>query len=81
MTTPRIADPFGARDTFHAPQGQLGIYRLQKLEDLGIAAVSKLPFSIRVLLEAVLRNCDGYQVTEDDVKNLAKCNADKPAEL
>ena len=81
MTTSRIADPFGARDTFHAPQGQLGIYRLQKLEDLGIAAVSKLPFSIRVLLEAVLRNCDGYQVTEEDVKNLAKWNAAKPAEL
>ncbi|MCU0709368.1 MAG: aconitate hydratase AcnA, partial [Pirellula sp.] len=35
----------------------------------------------RVLLEAVLRNCDGYQVTQDDVTNLARWNAAKPAEL
>ncbi len=77
----RLSDPFGARDSFSSPLGSMGIYRLQKLEDLGIAAVSKLPFSIRILLEAVLRNCDGYQVTEDDVKNLASWNAPKPAEL
>ncbi|MCY2982126.1 MAG: aconitate hydratase AcnA [Planctomycetota bacterium] len=82
MTTPkRLTDPFGSRDTFRAPQGQLGIYRLAKLEKDGIAPVSKLPFSIRVLLEAVLRNCDGYQVAEADVVNLAKWNAVKPAEL
>lgn len=82
MPTPqRLTDPFGARDTFRAPQGQLGIYRLSKLEKDGIAPVSKLPFSIRVLLEAVLRNCDGYQVTEADVRNLANWNAAKPAEL
>ena len=41
--------------------------------------MSKLPFSIRVLLEAVLRNCDGYLVTEDDVKALAAWNAAAPA--
>jgi len=82
MTTPkRLTDPFASRDTFRAPQGQLGIYRLSKLEKDGIAPVSKLPFSIRVLLEAVLRNCDGYQVSEADVVNLAKWNAAKPAEL
>jgi aconitate hydratase len=82
MTTPkRLTDPFGSRDTFRAPQGQLGIYRLAKLEKDGIAPVSNLPFSIRVLLEAVLRNCDGYQVAEADVVNLAKWNAAKPAEL
>lgn len=80
-TSQRLTDPFGARDTFRAPQGQLGIYRLSKLEKDGIAPVSKLPFSIRVLLEAVLRNCDGYQVTEADVRNLANWNAAKPAEL
>ncbi len=82
MTTPkRLTDPFGSRDLFRAPQGQLGIYRLAKLEKDGIAPVSKLPFSIRVLLEAVLRNCDGYQVSEADVINLARWNAAKPAEL
>jgi aconitate hydratase len=80
-TSKRLTDPFGARDTFRAPQGQLGIYRLSKLEKDGIAPVSSLPFSIRVLLEAVLRNCDGYQVTEADVHNLANWNSSKPAEL
>lgn len=77
----KLTDPFGARDTFQAPQGKLGMYRLSKLEKDGIAPVSRLPFSIRVLLEAVLRNCDGYQVTQDDVRNLANWNAAKPAEL
>jgi len=77
----KVVDPFGARDKFKAPQGNLGIYRLDQLEKAGIANISTLPFSIRVLLEAVLRNCDGYQVTQDDVVNLAKWNAAKPAEL
>ncbi|MEO1498498.1 MAG: aconitate hydratase AcnA [Planctomycetota bacterium] len=71
-----VFDPFSARDTFKAPAsfgdaGELGIYRLSKLEELGHTKVSALPYSIRVLLESVLRNCDGYVVTEDDVKALA----------
>jgi aconitate hydratase len=82
MPTPtRLTDPFGARGTLATSQGDLGIYRLSKLEDQGIATVSTLPYSIRVLLEAVLRSCDGYEVTKDDVINLAKWNAAKPAEL
>ena len=40
-----------------------------------------LPYSIRVLLEAVLRNCDGYEVTEADVKNLACWNPYKPVKV
>lgn len=66
-----VFDPFQARDTFKAPQGDLGIYRLAKLEEAGLTKIAALPYSIRVLLEAVLRNCDGYVVTEDDVKSLA----------
>ena len=77
----RLTDPFGARSSFQAPQGEMGIYRLSQLEKSGVAKVAHLPFSIRILLEAVLRNCDGYQVSEDDVKNLANWNAAKPAEL
>ena len=80
-TSQRLTDPFGARSSFQSPQGEMGIYRLSQLEKTGIATVSKLPFSIRILLEAVLRNCDGYQVSEEDVKNLANWNAAKPAEL
>jgi aconitate hydratase len=77
----RLTDPFGTRGTLKTSQGELGIYHLSKLEDQGIAAVSKLPYSIRVLLEAVLRSCDGYEVMQEDVINLAKWNAAKPTEL
>ncbi len=77
----RLTDPFGARDTLSLASGDVGIYRLSRLEDQGIAAVSKLPYSIRVLLEAVLRSCDGYEVTQEDVTNLAKWKAAKPDEL
>ncbi len=46
-----------------------------------MAKISALPFSIRILLESALRNCDGYAVREDDVKNLAGWNAAKPAQV
>ena len=72
-------DPFGARDTFNTGSAQAGIYRLNKLEEAGLGAISQLPISIRVLLEAVLRNCDGYVVSEEDVKALASWNAASPA--
>ncbi len=74
-------DPFGARDTFESGQGPVGIYRLSKLEELGLCKVSELPFSIRVLLESVLRNCDGFEVTEEDVKNMAGWKAGAPAQV
>jgi aconitate hydratase len=74
-----VFDPFGARDTFDTGSGEAGIYRLKKLEELGLGEISRLPYSIRVLLEAALRNCDGYIVTEEDVKALAGWNAAEPA--
>ena len=80
MTTAQSPfDPFNARDTFDSGDGPLVIYRLSRLEEAGLGAISTMPFSIRVLLEAVLRNCDGFQVTEQDVKNLAAWNAAAPA--
>jgi len=82
MAAPTLkTDPFGARDTFETGNGPAGIYRLSKLEELGLTKVDSLPFSIRVLLESCLRNCDGYEVTEDDVKNLAGWNAAAPAQV
>ncbi len=74
-----LQDPFQARDTFNGPTGKIGFYSLQKLEAQGLGRISRLPFSIRILLEAVLRNCDGYVVSEDDVRNLAHWDANKPA--
>ena len=72
-------DPFGARDQFDTGHGSAAIYRLSKLQEAGLGKVDRLPFSIRVLLEAVLRNCDGFSVTEQDVKNLAAWNPAAPA--
>ncbi len=72
-------DPFGALDTFSTGTGNAGMYRLSRLQDAGLGSISRLPFSIRVLLEAVLRHCDGFAVTEQDVKNLAAWKASEPA--
>src|SRR5690606_38481148 len=77
MTTPR--DPFSVRDTFDTGNGKAGIYRLSKLEDAGLGQMASLPYSIRVLLEAAVRNCDGRIVREQDVKNLAQWQAEAPA--
>ena len=76
-----LMDPFGARGLFNTGSGTTGLYRLSRLEDLGLAKIANLPFSIRVLLESALRNCDGYEVTEQDVKNLAAWNAPDPAKV
>jgi aconitate hydratase len=68
-------DAFGAR----ASLGEYTMYRLDKLAQLGLAPnLERLPFSIKILLEAVLRNVDHYIVTEDDVKNLAAWDALNP---
>ncbi|MFQ5723212.1 MAG: aconitate hydratase AcnA [Terriglobia bacterium] len=69
-------DPFGTRDSL----GGATIYRLDRLEKAGLGSLSRLPFSIRVLLEALLRHCDGELITEEDVAALAGWEAKKPAE-
>ena len=66
------ANPYNSRSTFDLADGSRGvIFRLQALEDQHLARLDRLPFSIRVLLEAALRNHDGFLVTDDDVKYLA----------
>lgn len=76
-----LFDPFGARDTFETGRGPAGIYRLSRLASVGLGDVSRLPYSIRILLESVLRHCDGYIVTEEDVRSLARWNAADPAKV
>ncbi len=65
------SDPFDARDTLHAHAGTYTIYRLDTLEDLGLTQIDRLPYSIRVLLEFVLRQVNGREITEQDVRALA----------
>lgn len=47
-------------------------YSLPALEEQGLAKVSRLPISIRIMLESLLRNCDGRRVKEEDILRLAK---------
>jgi len=54
-------------------------YSLPALEEAGIGPVSRLPVSIRIVLESVLRNCDGKKVSAQDIVNLSNWNAKKPA--
>jgi aconitate hydratase len=76
------ADSFGARATFDSGSGKAVLYRLAALEKAGLAKnLARLPFSIRVLLEAVLRNVDGELVSADDVKRLAAWDAKAPLDV
>ncbi len=81
MAIQRKYNTFGARASFDTGSGTASLYRLNRLQDDGIADVSRLPFSIKVLLEAALRTCDGYEVTEEDVVTLAKWDAKQPAQV
>src|SRR3954468_22750842 len=64
-------DAFGASATLSSKAGEVRISRLNRLSELGLGDLDKLPFSIKVLLESCLRNLDNFEVSEDDVKRLA----------
>ncbi len=64
--------PFGALQDFELADGTRGRFAaLSSLEEAGLCTLNDLPYSIRVLLEAALRRCDGFLVTEDDVRRIA----------
>jgi aconitate hydratase len=65
-----VQDFFGAKDTFDTGSGKAVIYRLSALEKLGFN-IARLPFSIRILLEAALRQADGFEITKDAVETIA----------
>lgn len=66
-----LQDRFGAKAPIDTGSGEAVMYRLSALHDKGLADISRLPYSIKVLLEAALRQCDGFEVTEADVIALA----------
>jgi aconitate hydratase len=76
-------DAFGVRQPLSTPSGTVHVYRLDALASKLGVDLAKLPFSIRVLLEAAIRTCDDYQVTQDDVRRLAQWQATgaEPVEL
>ena len=64
-------DYFQTRDTFHTRHGDFFFYRLANLERQGLTEIDRLPFSIRIMLESVLRQCNDREITQADVVNLA----------
>jgi aconitate hydratase len=73
-------DQFHTLQTFDAGGGRKGYFHsLPALEKQGIGPISRLPVSIRIVLESVLRNCDGKRVGEKDVRRLANWSAKNPA--
>jgi aconitate hydratase len=71
---------FGARHRFDTGSGEAYYYRLADLQEQGLGNIDRMPFSIKVLLEALLRNEDGFVVTADDVRKLAAYDPKKPAQ-
>ncbi|RME39680.1 MAG: aconitate hydratase AcnA [Planctomycetota bacterium] len=76
MKTAQTLDAFGARGVLSTTAGDVTFYRLSALTDAGLGPVDRLPFSIKVLLESVLRHVDGRTVTEEDVRAVAVWSED-----
>jgi len=77
-------NPFNTRQKFNPGNGrEAEFFSLPALEKAGAGPVSKLPVSIRIVLESVLRNCDGQKISEQDVRTLAnwKANAARTEEI
>jgi len=75
-----VIDEFKTLKKFDAGKGRDGfLYSLPALEEEGVGKISRLPASIRIVLESALRNCDGVKVQRKDVETLANWNAKEPA--
>src|SRR5439155_357300 len=82
MTEPH--NLFGTLQEFTTGEGRTGkLYSLPYLDTAGVGPVSRLPVSIRIVLESVLRNCDRKRIQEADVRALAnwKPNAERTGEI
>ena len=64
-------DFFNARDVIKVGDKEYVLYRLDALEKAGLTNLKQLPFSIRIVLEAALRQCNDKEITQIDVKNIA----------
>jgi len=64
-------DSFKSRDILKVGKREYIYYRLEALEKAGLTDLKRLPYSIRILLEAALRQCNDHEITQKDVKNIA----------
>jgi aconitate hydratase len=72
---------FGSLAGLDVQAGTLRYFRLEALEEAGLGRVSRLPFSIKILLEGLLRNEDGFGVTRDHIVALAAYDPAAPGEV
>ncbi|PWU04358.1 MAG: aconitate hydratase AcnA [Verrucomicrobia bacterium] len=71
----KLHNTFNGLKPLTTKSGKSGFfYALPALEEAGLGKISRLPISIRIVLESVLRNCGKNKITEQDVKNLAAWN-------
>src|SRR5204863_3297046 len=69
----------GTLQQFRTAGGKTGrLYSLPALERAGVGKISRLPVSIRIVLESVLRNCDGRKISEEHVRELATWGPNAP---
>ena len=69
---------FNTRRTLESGTLACSYYSLPALAEAGIGSIATLPVSLRILLESLLRNYDGHQITEANVTNLANWDARSP---
>src|SRR5216110_1333627 len=80
MTKLKMTNEFKTLKKFDAGNGREGyLHSLPALEEQGVGKISRLPVSIRIVLESVLRNCDGKKVRRKDIEELSNWNAKAPA--
>jgi aconitate hydratase len=66
-----MQDLFKSRDVLKVGKKEYVIFRLDALEKAGLTKLDRLPYSIRIVLEAALRQCNDKEITQNDVKNIA----------
>ena len=81
MPDTKPKNSFRAKETLQVDGNSYSYYRLSKLKEDGVGDIDRLPFSIKVLLESVLRNENGYDVREEDVRALAGYDPQNPPKL
>ncbi|MBK9925920.1 MAG: aconitate hydratase AcnA [Anaerolineales bacterium] len=70
-----MKDFFNSRDVLKVGNKSYVIFKLEALEKAGLTQLKRLPFSIRIVLEAALRQCNDNEITQADVKNIAAWTA------
>jgi aconitate hydratase len=80
MAIPKLIYVSKIKDVIDTSKGPVVIYRLDRLEEMGFENISRLPYSIKILLESLLRQMDGKLITQEDIISCAQCSTKKRSE-